>query len=193
MISLIKGTIEEKRKNSLVILTAGGVGYEVFLPPLKLAKFLSGTPIKLLTYLKVSDSALDLYGFETSDEREFFMLLLTVSGIGPKSAMTILSLGSINEIQDAIGRGDVKYLTAVQGMGKKTAERLVVELKTKVMDHGTRSMEQIDSGSLGEVVDALVAMGYSVDEARGTVRDLIGEVGEDSQKLLKKALQRLAR
>mgnify|MGYP001587533357 FL=1 len=178
-----------------MILTTGGVGYEVFLSPLKLVRFTTGAPIKLLTYLKVSDSALDLYGFETGSEREFFMLLLTVSGIGPKSAMTIMSAGSINEIGDAIGRGDVKYLTAVQGMGKKTAERLVVELKTKIMDHGTRNMEQFDSGSLGEVVDALVSMGYSTDEARRTAKDLIGEMGTgvESEKLIKKALQRLAR
>ena len=115
------------------------------------------------------------------------MKLLTVSGVGPKSAMNILALGSIDDIKSAIVRGDVKYLTAVQGMGKKTAERMVVELKSKiaVKDIG----QDITGGILSEVMDGLVSMGYTRSEAKDVVQTLDPK-GKDTETLLKEALKR---
>src|SRR3989338_5358110 len=132
MISFLRGIVLEKQKQSLTIETWGGVGYDIHLTAERLAEYRIGQNIAVNTFLKVSDSALDLYGFATVDEKYFFTLLMTVSGVGPKTAMNILSFGSVDRTQSAIARGDIKYLTGVSGLGKKTAERLVVELKSKI-------------------------------------------------------------
>lgn len=191
MIAFIRGTILGKGKDHLVVETSGGVGYEIKMTLLQLSKFSLGQSVGLHTYLKVSDSAQDLYGFETTEEKSFFELLMTVSGVGPKSAMNILSLGNISQIQSAIARGDVTYLTSVQGLGKKTAERLVVELKNKI----TGSLENISSSNsvestiLAEVIDGLMAMGYSREEAKEKVKGL--EVKDlSTAQLLKIALKK---
>lgn len=189
MISFLSGTIIAKTKHSLTLLTTGGVGYEVTVTALQAAEHLVGKPLEIATYLKVSDSDLQLFGFATTDDREFFSLLLTVSGVGPKTAMNILALGSPKEIQAAIARGDLKYLTAVGGLGKKTAERLVVELKSKIQVEGGRHTAE-EAGPMGEVIDVLVSMGYSKDEARVTVQALDGE-GKTTEQLLREALQRI--
>lgn len=192
MISFLIGTVIEKSKDALTIMTMGGVGYEVRLTPLKLGEYTLNQKVSLYTYLKVAENAFDLYGFANQAERIFFTLLMTVSGIGPKSAMNILSLGSIDEIQSAIAREDVKYLTAVQGMGKKTAERLVVELKAKVKEQGTKNREQLDSSLLGDVVEGLVSIGYSVEEVRNVVQEL-DIAGKTSEEILKEALKLLSK
>ncbi len=171
-------------------MTSGGVGYQVVMQPLKVLSATIGTEVTLYTYLKVSDSALDLFGFETSSEKDFFTLLMTVSGVGPKTAMNIISLGSVEDLGGAIGRGDVKYLTAVAGLGKKTAERLVVELKGKIGGKGEGSSVQGVSGILGEVIDALESMGYSREEAKLAIEDL--EVGDKStEEVLRMALRQM--
>ncbi len=190
MIGCIQGTIELKQKESILVLTAGGVGYDVVLSKITLQEMHTGQPCFLYTYLKVSDSGMVLYGFDTVEHRDFFLLLLSVSGIGPKSALNVLSLGSTGDIQAAIARGDVAYLSAVQGMGKKTAERIVVELKSKVVSSGiSGSNTQTGQGDmLAEVIDALIAMGYSKEEAKERVQSLITE-GKTTTQLVKEALQ----
>lgn len=191
MIAFVRGTILGKAKDHLVIETAGGVGYEVKMTLLQMAKFSIGQTVGIFTYLKVSDSAMDLYGFENNEEKSFFELLLTVSGVGPKSAMNILSLGNIAHIQSAIGRGDIQYLTAVQGLGKKTAERVVVELKTKITspleERNTYSSEE--STILAEVVDGLMALGYSREEAKEKIKG-IDATGKTTAQVLKMALKK---
>ena len=132
MIGLVAGILLEKNGAVLLVETSGGVAYEIAVTPARAAEAMLGAPLRLYTYLKVSDSAQELFGFGTTAERDFFRLLLTVSGIGPESALNILGLCSIANIQAAIARGDIAYLTSVQGMGKKTAERVVVELKAKL-------------------------------------------------------------
>ncbi|MBT3817311.1 MAG: Holliday junction branch migration protein RuvA, partial [Candidatus Magasanikbacteria bacterium] len=186
MISYISGTIHSVSKNTLTILTSAGLGYDVYVTTRHALELRVGEDIEMPTYLKVGETALELFGFKSKDEKDFFILLLSVKGIGPKGAMNILALGSIEDVQSAIGRGDIKYLTAVQGMGKKTAERLVVELKSKV--HAVeKDMEIKESGSLGEVVEALIAMGYSKEDARGAISGLDG--GEVVEVVLRKALK----
>lgn len=192
MISYIKGKIIEKSERSLLVLTDSGVGYGVSLQVSKCASMHVGDNVGLHTYLRVAENALDLFGFETLEEKSFFELLLTVSGIGPKSAMHILELGSLEEISAAVGRGDVGYLTKVSGVGKKTAERIVVELKNKVGCGQVTGYRIQDSGQLGEVMDGLVSLGYSREEAREAVRDLPADE-KDAGRLVKEALKRLGK
>lgn len=189
MIAMVSGAIVAKMKMGVVIATAGGVGYEVRLTPISAAKHSVGKEIVLHTHLKVSDNALDLYGFETVEEREFFELLMTVSGVGPKTALNILSLGSIVEIKGAIGRGDVKYLTTVSGLGKKTAERLVVELKTKIADHMLDVRGQM-SDAVAEAIGALEAMGYAREDAKRAVLAL-DPSEKTTEALLREALRKV--
>lgn len=191
MIAFLRGQVLSKQKDHLLVETTGGVGYEVKMTLLQMAKFSIGQTVGIYTYLKVSDSAMDLYGFENTEEKSFFELLLTVSGVGPKSAMNILSLGNIAHIRSAIGRGDIQYLTAVQGLGKKTAERVVVELKTKI----TSTLEERDTYSseestiLSEVVDGLMALGYSREEAKEKIKG-IDATGKTTAQVLKMALKK---
>jgi Holliday junction DNA helicase RuvA len=147
-----------------------------------------GSEVQILTYLAVREGALDLYGFINENEKNLFEKFLLVSGIGPKTAIHLLSLGSVTEISSAIGRGDLAYLTNVSGIGKKTAERILVELKNKIAT-GATGLEEFE-GALGDVIEGLAALGYSMIEAREAVKNL--EVkGKTSQQLLKEALQRI--
>lgn len=194
MIGLVSGIVLEKNSSALLVETSGGVAYEIMLTSARSVEAVVGASVRLYTYLKVSDSAQELFGFGNTAERDFFKLLLSVSGIGPKSALNILGLGSIENIQAAIGRGDIAYLTGVQGMGKKTAERVVVELKAKLK--GASSGEgELPVGAvdlLGDVIDGLVAMGYSASEARQAAQSL-STVGKTSEQLLREVLQKLVR
>ncbi|MBP7992259.1 MAG: Holliday junction branch migration protein RuvA [Candidatus Magasanikbacteria bacterium] len=195
MIALLSGVVVEKTTTSVLVETSGGVGYDVTMTAADALSVVLGEKLRVFTYLKVSDSAQELFGFKNTAARDFFKILLSVSGIGPKSALNVLSLGEITNIQSAIARGDVKYLTAVQGMGKKTAERLVVELKNKFTVRGNSGeslVDAVDSGPLGEVVEGLVAMGYSQAEARDVVQNL-DATGKNSEGLLREALKLLSR
>jgi Holliday junction DNA helicase RuvA len=191
MISYLQGTIQSTGKDSIVVLTTGGIGYEVQLTPIKAQQLRTGSSIMLHTYLRVTDSSHTLFGFFDVQEKSFFELLLTVSGVGPKSAMNILALGSIDDISAAIARKDVKYLTSVQGMGKKTAERLVVELQQKVGAVSTHTDDDVNGTAMGEVIDALVAMGYQKTEAIEAVKQL-DTADKKIEVLLREALKLLS-
>jgi len=190
MISLILGTIKNKGKSDVTVLTSSGVGYEINVTTSFLAEVKIGEEVEIYTYLKVAETALELFGFRNLEEKTFFELLISVKGLGPRGALNILSIGSIIEIQDAIGRGDVSYLTQVSGIGRKTAERLVVELKNKI---GKRLKVNFDDNEkvgdkLSDVVEALISMGHSKEEAREIVKSL--DVGDKTvEELLKLALK----
>jgi Holliday junction DNA helicase RuvA len=185
MINFLSGIIIRKTKQTITV-QVGGIGYEIHLSPVHLVSLKVGDTVELFIHLRVRDDTLELYGLPTAESLDFFHMLLGVSGVGPKSALNILSLGTIDEIKNAIGRGDVTFLVKVSGIGKKTAERVVVELKEKVGEVRSNDM----SGSLGDVVDALVGLGYKVDEARATVRSL-DNTGRGVEILLKEALKKL--
>ena len=172
----------------LTVLTVGGVGYEVMASATSVKNWVAGAEVQILTYLAVRESSLDLYGFVNESEKSLFEKFLLVSGIGPKTALHLLSLGSVQEISSAIGRADLAYLTNVSGIGKKTAERILVELKNKV-GTGVIGLEEFD-GALGDVIEGLAALGYSLIEARDAVKNLDVK-GKTSQQLLKEALQRI--
>ncbi len=171
-------------------MTSSGVGYEINLPPFLFLELKKDAEVSLPVYLAVRENALELYGFKNLEQKDLFLKFLNVNGIGPKSALHLLSLGTVEEISSAIARGDVAYLTKVSGVGKKTAERIVVELKSKMGEGGRVFAEE--SGQLGEVVDALTSMGYSKEEARETVKTLEA-TGKTSEELLKQAFKLLSR
>lgn len=191
MIYQLKGTVEQISDGFVVLMTPGGVGYQLFLSTSTLTNCNIGEEKSFLTYLKVSDTAMQLFGFNSAAERKFFELLLSVKSVGPKSAMNILSLGSMEDIQGAIARGDAKYLTAVQGMGKKTAERLIVELKSKVGFIAGEMMSHEAGTPIAEVVEALEAMGYTSVEVQETLK-AIDTNDMSTEELLKIALRSLS-
>lgn len=192
MITIIKGKIISKTLTEIVVLTAGGVGYKIFVNPLKLDNYEVDNEVEILTHLIVREDKQDLYGFETIEERQMFILALSVSGIGPKSALQLLSLGNVGEIQNAILSEDVAYISKVNGVGKKTAQRLILELKSKISSlEFVGSFGKRESNNLDEVVQALISMGYKNQQAREAIKDL--DKTKSSEELLKEALKKQAR
>lgn len=190
MIAQLFGKIIANQNGEVVLMTNGGVGYRIMVSPGAAKIATVDSEIKLDTYLVVREDALDLFGFGSIAEKELFKQFLSVSGVGPKTALHLLELGSVEEITLAIGRGDVAYLTNVSGIGKKTAERIVVDLKSKVKNQLATSNEQLTSASDAQtdVIDALVTLGYSVLQARDAVKK-IDAGGKTSEQLLREALR----
>lgn len=187
MISQIRGTVLETTERYAVI-DVGGIGYKVFATADSLHALKDGSQARLWTYLAVREDALDLYGFPSSKERGFFELLLTVSGIGPKSALNILSLVSTDTLAGAIRTGSVSHLVKISGIGKKTAEKIVLELKDKLGgfsegDFGQAARTGMSSDS--DAMLALQALGYDADESREALKEAaalhIAKHGPDTQ------------
>ncbi len=164
MISRLHCTIVELCDQS-VIADVHGVGYEVMVGPDLLSTLTLKQEVVLYTHLAIRENAHELYGFATREQLEFFKKLLTISGVGPKSALHILSLGPVGELCGAITRGDTEYLTQVAGIGKKTAQRIVVELKGKV-DAFVSESTSVPHDDLTALIMALEQMGYRKDEAK---------------------------
>jgi len=185
MIGYLKGKIEYKGANYLIVET-NGVGYKVFAPPMLLAtiKLRDEASFFILTYVR--EDQITLYGFDTPKALEFFELLLTVSGVGPKSALGIMSLASVEMIKSAIVSEDPSVFTKVSGIGRKTAERVIVELKEKLkteVDAAPVAREHSDA------LDALMSLGYSNQEARDALKTVPKEA--DLQSKIKLALKAL--
>lgn len=172
MIGSIKGKISHKAGN-YIILETNNIGYKVFLPLVFLLPLKLNQDLNLFIHTYVREDQLTLYGFQTLPELEFFELLLTVSGVGPKSALGIMSLASLDMIKSAIRSEDPSVFTKVSGIGRKTAERVIVELKEKLKEESTsQPMAQQHS----DAMDALVALGYSQQEARDALKAIPSEV-----------------
>lgn len=181
MIGYLKGIIIDQDLKS-IILDVSGVGYKIHTNTAILDKDLDKTS-EFWTYLAVRENALDLYGFQTKEELRFFELLLTVSGIGPKSALGILSVASIQNLRQAISTGDINHLVKVSGVGKKNAEKIVIELKDKLENIG-----DFDSSLSGDVdtLEALKSLGYGERESREVLKKATGEnTGEKIKSALK--------
>jgi len=188
MIGHIEGHIVYKEERTLIV-SAGGVGYRVHVLP-SLALGDDSVKVALWTHLAVREDALDLYGFSTRKELSLFQLLIGISGIGPKSALNVLSLADIGTLERAVRSGDSAYLTKVSGIGKKLAEKIVLELKEKI---GTAADEE-DTASKAETeaLDALEALGYSPRETREVVRSLARE-HKSAEEIIKKTLQTIGK
>ena len=167
MIAHLRGKLAQKDP-ARVIVDVNGVGYEVFIP---LTTFSSlpnaGSEVSIDVHTHVREDVIALYGFSTRRERSIFEKLMTISGIGPKLAMTILSGGSVEDLVGAIKRGDLARLTAIPGVGKKTAERIVLELKDRLQDFAEA---QPKSGIESDVLSALENLGYNRALAEAAVR-----------------------
>lgn len=179
MIARLRGTVASVHDHHLVI-DVGGVGYKVFATPTTLAGLRPDAAATLVIYTAVREDALDLYGFLRDVERHMFELLLSVSGIGPKSALAIVSLAGIDTLVSAITAGKASYLTNVSGIGKKTAEKIVLELRDKIDSLGIASA--IVDGDEG-AIEALRGMGYSTKEAREALQQVPHGVEGESARL----------
>lgn len=173
-------------------MTRGGVAYGLLASLSCQAQCSVGTEVSIETYLVVKEDALDLYGFSSVDEKNLFELLISVSGVGPKTALNILALGVVTDIAGAIGRGDVVYLTKVSGIGKKTAERLVVELRSKLeLQAGRLASSPLGTSTvMPDVIAGLEALGYAPLQARDIVQQLDTR-DKTSEQLLREALRLL--
>lgn len=190
MIVSITGTITAKGDRFLVVET-GGIGYQVYATLSTLGKYKEGDPAAFFTYHHVSETANDLYGFVTMEEVGFFDALLGISGIGPKTALNVMSVARLEELKNAIRNNDAMILTKVSGIGKKTAERIVLELAGK-LELVAGAEESSISGDDGMVVDALVSLGYSRSEARDAVRNIPSAITGVSDRV-RAALKNLGR
>ncbi len=191
MIDYLEGILRYKSP-TFIVVDVGGVGYKVnlslssynLLPP-------EGNEIKINTYLHFREDGLALYGFLAQEERDFFLLLISISKIGPKSALRMLSRVSSSELKKAIKRGDLTTLTDIPGIGKKTAQRLILELKERIGEE-----EPLEPGKeelVKDALSALVSLGYTRNEARKAVREVISSSKEemDLTRVIKEALNRV--
>jgi Holliday junction DNA helicase RuvA len=195
MIGQLRGTLADKRPNQ-VLVDVGGVGYLVAVPLSTFAVLGElHTEVTLLIHTHVREDTLSLYGFLSSREKYFFELLLGASGVGPSLALKILSGMSVEELVPAIRTGDVVRLTKIPGVGRKTAERMVVELKDK-LEAVTITEEKLPASKAGvevDVISALTNLGYDGRNAESAVAEGKRSVGVTSfEKLLKAALQELS-
>jgi len=191
MISYIKGTIHHIFENSLLVVT-NDIGYKVYVTSEILSSVTTGSVLELYTYQNVKEDALDLFGFPTLEELHMFELLISISGVGPKSGLGVLSSASVYDLESAIVRGDSTVLTKVSGIGKKTAERIVLELKGKIGDVSMVSGVTSVPSSDVEVISALEGLGYSTQDARQALQ-VIDATLQTTDEKLKAALQALAR
>ncbi len=192
MISTLEGKITLKAEKYAVIET-GGIGFKVFcsektstkMPPI-------GQSVKLFTYLSVKENGWDLFGFLAFEELEMFELLITISGIGPKTAAGILSGASVEDLQEAIVLGDETILSRVSGIGKKVAQKIVIELKSKVKKLAKGTGDKFRVADEIEIIDALVSLGYKVYEAREALKQVPTET-KGVENRVKEALKRLGK
>lgn len=201
MISYLRGTVAAFEEDK-VILDVGGVGYGVYMSGQAMGRLPSvGREVKLHTYLNVKEDAMQLYGFLTRDDLTVFKLLIGVNGIGPKGGLGVLSALSPDDLRFAVLSNDVKAICAAPGIGKKTAEKLILELRDKLkledaLEHiaanpGTDEGVSGDNAVQSEAVQALVALGYGSTEALRAVKQVdMGAVAE-VEDVLKKALKNM--
>jgi len=196
MISYLKGILAEKDISSVVIECCG-VGYEAFIPLSTFDRLpAEGAEVKLHTFHDVREDSEALYGFATAAERDLFKLVTTVSGVGPKIALAVLSGLTTGDLQLAISQGDVKRLAAIKGIGKKTAERMVVELKDKVnpieaLANSSSAAAAGQANVLRDAMLALSALGFSEETARAKVQKVLeADPGvQDVESVVKMALK----
>jgi holliday junction DNA helicase RuvA len=191
MISRLTGTIVHTDLK-YVVLDVAGVGYKVSISPDIFSKLDKKGELTLWTYLAVREDALDLYGFLSLAELKFFELLITISGIGPKTAMGILNVASVHSLETAIQTGDTTHLTKVSGIGKKVAEKIVLELKDKVIETSGSAEHQQLMKNDADALEALKSLGYSPTEARDALKELPKTITKTNDKI-KEALKVLGK
>ena len=184
---------------TFIVIECGGVGFKCFASTTTITSISTvGTNVNVLTYMSVKEDSIDLYGFATQEELNAFKLLISVSGIGPKAAMAILSVLPPDRLSVAVSSGDVKAIQSAQGVGKKTAERVVLELKDKMVGigsahtnaivEGIQSLAQSDNAQ--EAVEVLVSLGFNQSEAASVVGTMDKSLSVDE--MIRKGLKSLS-
>ena len=200
MIAFVHGTAVDMTENSVIVET-GGIGYEIYMTGTDLSNIHMGEEVKIHTYFNVREDAMQLYGFRSKDDLQMFKLLLGVNGVGPKAAVGVLAGITADELRFAILSDDVKTLSKAPGIGKKTAQKLILELKDKMkledafelkmaheQEKAAAGLGEISDGRQ-EAVEALVALGYSSTDALRAVRKVTDVSPDDVEGLLKAALK----
>ncbi|MBR3323925.1 Holliday junction branch migration protein RuvA [Candidatus Saccharibacteria bacterium] len=194
MIAHIEGRIDEKFGNSVVI-DVNGVGYEVMVSAFDYDDARLGETKKFFTYHAVREQSEELYGFSSLTAKRLFELLISVQGIGPKAGIAILSLSDAEEVRNAIANADVAFISKASGVGKKSAERVIVDLRDKVGAPSRYGASEVKTGVVGgaskepdEALDALMALGFSLKEATAALEDV--DTSLSTEERVKKALQK---
>ena len=200
MISYVKGILTEIIEDTIIVET-GGIGVEIHVPLTLIGSLPHiGDELKIYTYFKVAEDSMSLYGFENRRDLDMFGQLIAISGIGPKGALAILSTLSPDELRMAVIAGDAKAISAAQGIGVKTAQRVILELKDKISAEdllgnagykNTASIASNENTASSEAVEALIALGYTGSQALRAVREVEIDDSMDSEAVLKAALKHL--
>lgn len=186
MIGKIKGKLIEVEQNVGLIETASGLSYNVYLTPTLLSSFHPPSSISVYTYLQVREDALVLFGFESKDQYKLFENLLTVPGVGPKTAYNVISFSKINELIQAVKENNIDYFTKIPGLGKKTAMKIILELSVKLkQEFSLEKMYLSEDDKL--VVDALVSLGFKSFDAKKILQSIAKNLSVEDK--IKKALQ----
>ena len=187
MIASISGKVVQLTKETVVI-DINGIGIEVFVPKPLLGETEAGNLLYLYTYMLVREDNISLYGFSSLEEKQLFLQFLAVGGIGPKLSLAILSSLSIDNIRSAILSEKPDYFSRVPGIGKKTAQKIIIQMQGKLPDSDRLSIRSITDAD-DAVVDALISLGYSVVEAQTALQSLPKETPDDVESKLRVALQ----
>ena len=191
MIARLEGIIVHSTEKFLII-DVSGVGYKLYVTMETLASSILGDHASFWVHTAVRENSIDLYGFKNTNEMDFFELLLDVSGIGPRSALSILAIAPIDTLKRAIATGDTGYLNKVSGIGKKTAEKIIIELRDKLQSYKN---DDDTPGSLrdeSDILEALKSLGYSQNEARDALKKVPATtIGTNAR--IKEALQVLGK
>ena len=198
MISYVKGMLEDISDSGIVV-EAGGIGYFISMPPSISVKYKQHTEVKIHTYMNVKEDGISLFGFESKKQLELFKKLTSVSGVGGKTAMALLGVCSVNEITSAIVSNDITMLCRAPGLGKKSAQRIILELKDKISTDDITSIiggditsDSVDlSDAKSEALEALLVLGYGRSEAVKALSDIYS-AEDDTSTLIKKALKRIS-
>ena len=187
MIATLRGEITQIEENAIVV-EVGGAGLRVFVPAPLRGRMRTGEAAFLFTYLVVREDALTLYGFESQSERELFTMLLGVDGVGPKVALSVLSTLAPDAVQRAVFAGEGEILNRVPGVGKKTAQKIVLYLHDRLKPGDALAKVAAMSDADGEVLAALTALGYSVVEAQAAIQSLPKDAPREVEERLRVAL-----
>ena len=180
MFDRIAGEIVHRSPTRIVVQTAG-VGYEMEIPVSTYEKLPPSGQVEVLTHLYVREDQMKIFGFGTSEERSLFRLLLSVSGVGPSIALAILSGSNVSSFVQAVRNDDVVFLSSVKGIGKKRAQRILVELKDAVSDMIVAVPDRVGApGVAGDAVEALISLGYRKNEAEKAVQAAVARLSEDA-------------
>lgn len=192
MIAHIRGKVEEKFGDNGIIVDVNGVGYEMLVPVPDFEASVLGEERKFYTYHAVKENSEELFGFSSLAAKKLFELLISVQGIGPKAGIAILSLAEAEEVRNAIANGDVAFVTKASGVGKKSAERVIVDLRDKVgipshygateVKYGVKAANEPD-----EALDALIALGFPLKEATAALEKVSGDLSVEER--VKQALK----